>query len=124
MRLAERLLDHEEELHDNYNGARARLPLSYKAHGDITSLEFCGSQREDASMRLWAGTSTGVVSLLSAQRYDFESDGQGRHLEAWQVTLPCIHSTCKCNLHFRLVDACTHRAWPSKCSIDDAGMDG
>lgn len=88
-RHADRLLDHEEEIFDRY----ARPPLSYRVDGDVAALEFWGAGygREDGSMRLWAGTSTGSVSLLSAQRYEHETDAEGRRLETWQVLLcgPC-----------------------------------
>ena len=88
-RYADRLLDHEEEILDKY----ARPPLSYRVDGDVAALEFwgVGYGREDGSMRLWAGTSTGSVSLLSAQRYENETDAEGRRLETWQVMLsgPC-----------------------------------
>lgn len=91
-RHADRLLDHEEEVLDKYAGGPcARSPLSYRVDGDVAALEFWGAGhgREDGSMRLWAGTSTGSVSLLSAQRYEHETDADGRRLEAWQVILSC-----------------------------------
>ena len=91
---ADRLLDHEEEIFDRYAGGPcARPPLSYRVDGDVAALEFwdAGYGREDGSMRLWAGTSTGTVSLLKAQRYEHETDAEGCRLEAWQVMLsyPC-----------------------------------
>ena len=52
--------------------------------------------------------SKGVVSLLCAQRYEEESDGQGGHIEAWMVHATysvCPHTAvnvssycCKCVL--------------------------
>lgn len=86
VQLADRLLDHEEEMYGNQQGAQPRPPLSYRMKGDVASLEFWGGpQRGDGSMRLWAGSSDGTVSLLAAQRYEGEKDEQGRALEAWQV---------------------------------------
>jgi hypothetical protein len=108
-RHADRLLDHEEEIHDNYDGGPcARPALSYRVDGDVAALEFWGAGhvREDGSLRLWAGTSAGSVSLLSAQRYEHETDAEGRRLEAWQVRLvcpcqpfvACASSGCTCDL--------------------------
>ena len=86
VQLADRLLDHDEAMNENQHGARPRPPLSHKMKGDVASLEFWGGpQRGDGSLRLWAGSSDGTVSLLSAQRYEGETDDQRRPLEAWQV---------------------------------------
>eukprot|EP00802_Teleaulax_amphioxeia_P014146 Tamp_14207.p1 GENE.Tamp_14207~~Tamp_14207.p1 ORF type:complete len:385 (+),score=80.09 Tamp_14207:44-1198(+) len=125
-RHADRLLDHEEEIHDNYDGGPcARPALSYRVDGDVAALEFWGAGhvREDGSLRLWAGTSAGSVSLLSAQRYEHETDAEGRRLEAWQVSLVgTAEHTAKVPLHSLAASALA--VLPSGVDVLSAGEDG
>jgi hypothetical protein len=116
VRFSDRLLDHEEI-------GDGRPPLSYKVDGDVTSLEFWGGPQADGSLHLWAGTSTGHVSLLCAQRYEGETDGQGRHLEAWQVSqLATAEHRAKMPLHSLAASA--FALLPASTEVLSAGEDG
>ena len=124
LRLADRLLDHEEEIVEgSAEGARARPPLAYRVDGDVTALEFWGGPRTDGSMRLWTGSSEGSVRLLCAQRYDFETDDQGNPMEAFQVQqVAAVERQGQVPLHSLAVSALA--VLPSLEHVLSCGEDG